>query len=282
MSTPRHTLCAALLCACSLFSTQTLAQTQTNQLSPTGKVGIGTTSPSKELEVQGTTKLSGNTTITKDLEVGQALTVTGSLSLLGLQGTGPRYLIIDGSGKVDVGTSPAGSNTRWLTSGNTAQTGDVFGTRNPFDVVFITNSTERMRLTQTGTLRIGTGPGGIQNQLEVLGKASINKLAVGLQPAPNGYTFSCTGKMLCEEIEVRNKGLWPDYVFAPDYALRSFGELEQYIQTNRHLPGVTTAAEAASTINLAETNRQLLEKVEELTLYIIQLHKRIENLENAE
>jgi hypothetical protein len=72
----------------------------------------------------------------------------------------------------------------------------------------------------------------------------------------------------------------PDYVFAPDYRLMSFQELRDYLNTNRHLPNIPSAKEMeAQPVDLGELTRLLLEKVEESTLYILQLEERIKVLE---
>ena len=86
---------------------------------------------------------------------------------------------------------------------------------------------------------------------------------------------------LCvNEIKVMNPSCWPDYVFAKDYNLLPLSEVEQFITENQHLPGVPSAAEVeANGVNLGKMNNILLEKVEELTLYIIQLEKRLSEVE---
>jgi hypothetical protein len=74
----------------------------------------------------------------------------------------------------------------------------------------------------------------------------------------------------------------PDYVFASDYALMSFQELRDFIAINKHLPNVPSAKEYEETgVDLGEMNRVLLEKVEELTLYILQLEERMKLLETS-
>lgn len=71
-------------------------------------------------------------------------------------------------------------------------------------------------------------------------------------------------------------------MFAPDYDLMSLTELEQFVNTNRHLPEVAPAAEMEQDgIDLSEMNALLLKKIEELTLHVIDLNKRIETLENG-
>lgn len=73
---------------------------------------------------------------------------------------------------------------------------------------------------------------------------------------------------------------FPDYVFQPDYKLRTFSELRSFINTNKHLPNMPTAFEVEENgADIGEINRLLVEKVEELTLYILQLEERTKSLE---
>ncbi|RBL91905.1 hypothetical protein DF182_04705 [Chitinophaga flava] len=73
---------------------------------------------------------------------------------------------------------------------------------------------------------------------------------------------------------------WPDFVFSKNYTLPSLQEVENYISEHQHLPGMPSAAEVAQNgHDLAEINQKLLQKVEELTLYIIDLQKRMQQLE---
>ncbi len=74
----------------------------------------------------------------------------------------------------------------------------------------------------------------------------------------------------------------PDYVFAQDYELMSFADLKSYISTNQHLPNIPSALEYQENgVDLGEMNRLLLEKVEELTLYLLQLEERLKHIEHA-
>jgi|LauGreDrversion4_2_1035121.scaffolds.fasta_scaffold05532_4 hypothetical protein len=75
----------------------------------------------------------------------------------------------------------------------------------------------------------------------------------------------------------------PDYVFKKEYKLMNLKELELYIEQNNHLPNIKSEAEytQAGEIDLGELNLKLLEKVEELTLHLIEQNKKIEKLEAA-
>lgn len=70
---------------------------------------------------------------------------------------------------------------------------------------------------------------------------------------------------------------WADYVFESDYSLRSLSDLEQFIKVEKHLPNVPSQKEVLEDgIDLGQMNIVLLEKVEELTLYLIDQNKQLE------
>ncbi|WP_159038540.1 hypothetical protein [Brumimicrobium mesophilum] len=76
---------------------------------------------------------------------------------------------------------------------------------------------------------------------------------------------------------------FPDYVFQPDYELRTFAELRNFINTNKHLPNMPTAFEVKENgADIGEINRLLVEKIEELTLYILELEERVVEVESID
>ncbi len=93
------------------------------------------------------------------------------------------------------------------------------------------------------------------------------------------FMLSVDGKIVSKSLYITQND-WADYVFDDHYQLMSLDSLESYIKTNNHLPNVPTTEEIiANGNNAGETDRILLEKVEELTLYIINQNRRIEELE---
>jgi hypothetical protein len=97
---------------------------------------------------------------------------------------------------------------------------------------------------------------------------------------PNGNLY-VAGTVNSSEIlvQVQNSTGWPDYVFEDNYPLMPLEDLDQFIQTNGHLPGVVTQAEVKEKgVNVGEVSAQLLKKVEELTLYVIDLKKQNDDL----
>jgi hypothetical protein len=89
------------------------------------------------------------------------------------------------------------------------------------------------------------------------------------------------GFIHAREIEVHALPI-PDYVFEDEYELLGLEALKEYIAENGHLPGVPSAEEFAQkgTMNLGEMNVILLEKVEELALYILELKKEIDSFKS--
>jgi hypothetical protein len=71
----------------------------------------------------------------------------------------------------------------------------------------------------------------------------------------------------------------PDYVFAKNYTLKSLDEVEDFIKKNNHLPGIPSAKTIETNgLSVGEMQKMQMEKIEELTLYIIELKKEIEKL----
>ncbi|MDF1699080.1 MAG: hypothetical protein P1U56_24720 [Saprospiraceae bacterium] len=109
-----------------------------------------------------------------------------------------------------------------------------------------------------------------------------NEVRIGNINGATGYRLSVDGKIMSEELKVQMSNEWPDYVFEKDYKLKSTDEIEMFITENGHLPGVPSAndVEEEGGIHVGEMNRILLEKVEELTLLLIEQNKRIQHLEH--
>lgn len=103
------------------------------------------------------------------------------------------------------------------------------------------------------------------------------KVGIGVSNPSNALEVN--GTIRAKEIKVETG--WADFVFAPDYNLPSLREVESHIKEHRHLPGIPTEAEVKKNgANLGEMNVKLLQKVEELTLYMIQQNKEIESLKS--
>jgi hypothetical protein len=92
------------------------------------------------------------------------------------------------------------------------------------------------------------------------------------------YKLDVAGKIRADEIVVNTTGA--DFVFAPEYRLRPLSEVETYIKQYKHLPDIASATEMQTNgVSMGEMQKKLLEKVEELTLYVIEQKKQIETLQ---
>ncbi|MBC7777942.1 MAG: hypothetical protein H7246_21085 [Phycisphaerae bacterium] len=97
---------------------------------------------------------------------------------------------------------------------------------------------------------------------------------------PTGYMLAVGGKVICEELKVQLKNAWPDYVFGKGYKLPTLEEVERHIQAEQHLPGIPSACEVEENgISVGEMQTKMMEKIEELTLYIIDLNKENKGLQ---
>ena len=92
------------------------------------------------------------------------------------------------------------------------------------------------------------------------------------------YKLYVEGGILTEKVKValRSTSNWADYVFADDYKLMPLHDVEKFINANNHLPGIKSATELVQNgLDVAEMQAKQMEKIEELTLYVIQQEKKI-------
>ncbi len=110
---------------------------------------------------------------------------------------------------------------------------------------------------------------------------SSGNVAIGRSSVPTGYKLAVDGFVRAREVRV-DQDVWPDYVFANDYDLLSLEAVKAHIASKGHLPSIPSAVEVQQNgIELGEMNKLLLQKIEELTLYILQQEERIKKLENS-
>lgn len=121
----------------------------------------------------------------------------------------------------------------------------------------------------------------IAGGLETTSNVIINGSLTVKSSSGNEFKVGTDGKVRAREVQVDLQTI-PDYVFDKSYKLTTIEELKTFINKNRHLPNIPSECEyeRRGSINISELNVKLLEKVEELSLYIIELNERIKNLEN--
>jgi hypothetical protein len=93
-----------------------------------------------------------------------------------------------------------------------------------------------------------------------------------------GYKLAVNGNMIANSVTVKMYP-WADFVFKKEYNLRSLPEVKAYIDKNHHLPEIPSELEVIKNgLDLGQMNKLLMQKVEELTLYLLEQHQQIETL----
>jgi len=139
-------------------------------------------------------------------------------------------------------------------------------------------------------LYLAAFPGGVTNKYGVYavdanamnyfaGKVTIG---TGVTSTPAGYNMYVSGGILTEKVKaaLATSSNWADYIFDKDYQLASLADVETFINKNKHLPGIPSADELVKDggIDMNQMFAKQMEKIEELTLYIIQESKEIESM----
>ncbi len=202
--------------------------------------------------------------IGRNLQVGQNAGVTGQFS----------------AGNAAIATTlSVGTNATIGQNLTVNQNATIQGTVNANQNLAVANNlTVGNNSTLLGTLSVGSGAT-INGDLRVNSRVAIGTGSFSYLGNTQNYELMVDGGIAAREVRVAAPGAWPDYVFAPDYPLKTIAEVAQYIQENQHLPNVPSAQEVEKGgIDVAAMNKALLEKVEEMTLYLIQQHKEIEQL----
>lgn len=218
-------------------------------LSSTGRFGYGDTVSTHRFNVHGTARFDSDVKMTQSLVVdgtlstGGALNSTGSLTIGSI--SNPGNLTVHGNTSMEFGLTVSGATT--LQGG----------------------------LTASGQTSIN-GPLSVSAALTVGGATTLNgALRVG-----NGFYCDAGGGLKVKYLKVTLTD-WPDYVFGGGHTLMPLNELESYVNEHSHLPGVPSATEIEKDgADLGEINKVLMEKVEELTLYVIDLQKQINELKS--
>lgn len=231
-----------------LFGFVLFTLTSNGQLSlPNGSSSItSTTNSSTGFIGIGTNTPTRTLDVQNNTSPGQAL-----LNLRNINPSGPTWMIF----QADVLNQDAHiwkSNTSYTSLGSGPYSWNFWQTGN-YPISFFTNSANRFHIAGNGNI------------------------GMGVATNPTGYRLAVAGKIIAEELKVQLQGQWPDYVFSKDYQLPTLAEVEKQIKEKGHLVNVPSACEVeANGFEVGDMARIQQQKIEELTLYIIELNKKLE------
>ncbi len=211
-----------------------------------GNLGVGTNNPISKLSLEGSLTINGGLTNTLSRPVISVGTLVSG-EIRGYSNGGKYY--DDGFLRLSAGGGTNAGIRSYIDVSGYSAVPDMNG-----NIVFGTYGVERMRIDRNGYIGIG-----IANP--------DSKLAV------NGTIHS-------KEVKVDMIG-WSDFVFKKEYNLPTLEEVEKHIAKKGHLENIPSEKEVSENgINLGEMNAKLLQKIEELTLYLIEMKKENESLKS--
>ncbi len=289
-----------------------------NTFPSSGDVGIGTSSPSELLHVEGTygTGLrvgNGATNLAFRSYTGGLTGIPGSNFGMQITGPGASHIVMDlmandGSDGfyVRIPTTLEANPTIDKVAFSVKANGFVgVGTTNPPGLISVYNNTDNAAATAASfqTRRNNsqiylklqnlsyTGGSDIFMFADYLGSVGFHQVGVGntfvlhqnsnvgIGTTTPDYKLDVKGTIRAEEVIVETG--WSDFVFEDDYKLPTLDEVSSFIDENGHLPGVPSAAEVeANGVTLGQMNSKLLQKVEELTLYTLKQQLELEELKS--
>ena len=279
-----------------------------------GKLGVGTTTPKFNFHIRGVNANSDKMTLGSTTTGNFALTSADGNAyglFAGVSGTGRAWLqagrydsntaydicLQAAGGNVGIGTTTPASNTKLDVAGKLHVSGDMYGgmvlsfqddTR--FNVTPSTVPTLTLSSFSMPYYGIAAPNAGGSADLWLSGNNAIRMFTAGnakpvVNILNNGYVgigsvnpdqmLTVNGKIHATEVIV-TVDVPADYVFKPSYKLMPLNEVEKYVTTNSHLPEIPSAGEITKNgMSMGEIENKLLQKVEELTLYMIDQQKTI-------
>jgi len=267
-----------------------------------GNVGIGTATPSLEmkLDVHGKAQINDNLYVNKDLYVKQDLQFNGT--------TNQWIFTTPDDGRTSFYLAPKnnqdaswdwGNETEFRNNGDIVISGRInigkpYSATSSYMTINGNNSSDpwksgiEIRNTDGGEARIVAHDDGMKfrtfkdgahfyfrdndNNTSMIIEDGGN---VGIGTSTPQTKLAVNGIITAKEVLLTLKG-WADYVFQKDYSLKTLFEVEEYIQTNKRLPGIPSEKEIKKKgIGIGEITTGLLAKIEELTLYTIDQEKKI-------
>lgn len=222
----------------------------------------------------------------------QNLNLNGKKIVNGTAGTGG--IFVSTAGKVRIGTGTTTPSNALEVNGTTVSTNlKISGLASPTQKVLTVGTGGQVSATDGSTFADDMGDHTATQNINLNGRKIVNGSAStnGLFVGTNGNVrigagsgnpsnaLEVNGIVRTKEVLVEITG-WSDFVFEKDYKLMSLAEVEQFVKQHGHLPDIPSANEVEENgIGLGEMNALLLQKIEEMTLHLIEMEKRIQELE---
>lgn len=232
-----------------------------------GNVGIGALNPGYLLDVAGRMRIrsGGSSSGTWLMNVANTVDAAfigmqsdNAVGIYGAGGLGFGFVMNINNGNVGIGNTAPGAKLHLNVNGFDAYQGLAITNVNSGGKTLTINqgTLGKLNFTQPGIVDLMT--------------MDFTTQRIGIGTTSPGYKLDVCGTIRAKEIRVESG--WCDYVFEKNYKLRSIDELEQFVSKNKHLPGIVPAAEVEKEgLKVAEMSKAMMEKIEELTLYVIQL-----------
>jgi len=265
-----------------------------------GNAGIGTSSPTNISGFTGLTLNNGTTGSLIDLQlanttIGRLAAISSALYIQNVtngaiifSANGADRAKLDANGNFGIGTITPASQLDIFHSGTGTALrvgGNSTGTSNDASIDLYTNNSNNV--PAYARIALGVNTGSVGSESGYLGFSTINSGSltekvrvtkegnVGIGTLNPDQKLSVKGTIHSQEVIV-DMSVLPDYVFKPAYHLPTLTEIKAYIDQNHHLPEMPSAEQAAKDgLSLGDMNAKLLKKVEELTLYLIQKDRQV-------
>ena len=269
--------------------------TENMRITQSGNVGIGLIGPQAHLQVNGSTFLNatnggnflrvGSSTgsyIAMDNNEILAKNSSNEASTLYLQYWGGNLaLCYENNGRVGIGTSSPNAKVH-VQDGTDVNYGGggqlVLGPTSSANLALDGNEILARNNGAEAPLFLQISGGDVLMTPNENGQVGIGVTSMANMPSDE-YLLAVDGKIMGEEVRVEMSGSWPDYVFAEDYKLKPLDLLESEIAVLGHLPGIPDARTIESEgFDLGNMQTRMMEKIEELTLYMIDADREIKAL----